>query len=133
MAVVKAVKPGSPAGRVNGLTPGLVLGWVNDEWCKGGDYFELINTVREERPLKLNFGDNEVMSRAEKQEFVNAYDAAGVRLPWSKGDVAVACNIRTAHGRPAIHLDDGDVRQLGVVLGPVMRKKGVYAERRPRT
>jgi hypothetical protein len=57
VAVVKAVKPGSPAGRVNGLTPGLVLGWVNDEWCKGGDYFELINTVREERPLKLGFCD----------------------------------------------------------------------------
>jgi len=83
----------------------------------------------EERPLKLNYGDNEVMTRAEKQEFADVYDAAGVRLPWAKGDVAVACNIRTAHGRPPIHLEEGEVRQLGVVLGPVMRKQGVRANK----
>ena len=107
----------------------LLFSSIADDYMWFDGWPGVMSLPHEERPLKLNFGDNEVMSRAEKQEFVDAYDAAGVRLAWSKGDVAVACNIRTAHGRPSIHLDEGDVRQLGVVLGPVMRKKGVYADK----
>ena len=77
-----------------------------------------------ERPLKLNFGDDEVMTRAEKQLFVDVYDACGTRIPWRQGDVAVCCNVRTAHGRPPISLAPGETRQLGVVLGPLVRKRG---------
>jgi len=64
------------------------------------------------------------MTRDEKCDFIEAYDRCGVRLPWAQGDVAVVCNVRTAHGRPPIDLAPGEVRSLGVVLGPLLKKRG---------
>merc|ERR1719421_1174750 len=49
-----------------------------------------------ERPLKLNFGDDSVMTRDEKQMWVNAYDNNGVPLLWEKGDIGMICNWRRA-------------------------------------
>ena len=42
------------------------------------------------------------MTRDEKCDFIEAYDRCGVRLPWAQGDVAVVCNVRTAHGPPPL-------------------------------
>jgi hypothetical protein len=71
----------------------------------------------DERPLKLTFGDDSEMTREEKQQFVDVYDDYGMPIDWKIGDVAVICNYRFAHGRPGIHLDDGEERELGVVIG----------------
>ncbi|CAK0871191.1 unnamed protein product [Prorocentrum cordatum] len=53
-----------------------------------------------ERPLKLTFGDGEVINREQKQLWVDCYDTHGLPILWSKGDLAIICNYRTAHGRP---------------------------------
>ena len=77
-----------------------------------------------ERPLKLNFGDDSIMTKEEKQQFVDAYDRHGLAVPWKQGDVAILCNYRTAHGRPAFQLDQGEKRDLGVVLGKTYKRVG---------
>jgi len=82
-----------------------------------------------ERPLKLNFGDDEVMTRAEKKQWADAYDMSGTRIPWTRGDVAVMCNIRTAHGRPSIGLKEGEIRHIGVILGSMIKKRGVLPDK----
>ena len=71
----------------------------------------------EDRPLNLTFGDDTPMSREELQLFVDIYDRHGSPIKWEKGDVAVICNYRFAHGRPEVHLEDGEVRELGVIVG----------------
>ena len=71
----------------------------------------------EERPLKLTFGDGSEMTRQEKQQFVDVYDDFGIQIPWSVGDIAVICNYRFAHGRPAVQLKPGEERELGVLIG----------------
>ena len=70
-----------------------------------------------ERPLKMTFGDLSEMSREEKQQFVSIYDDFGIPIPWSVGDIAIVCNYRFAHGRPSIHLQEGEERELGVLIG----------------
>ena len=77
-----------------------------------------------ERPLKLNFGDDEVMTREEKQQFVDAYDAHGIPIHWRQGDIAVICNLRTAHGKPGFSLEKGDKRELGVIIGETFSRIG---------
>lgn len=71
----------------------------------------------DERPLKLTFGDGTEMTREEKQQFVDVYDRYGTPIQWQQGDVAIICNYRFAHGRPAIHLSEGETRELGVLVG----------------
>jgi hypothetical protein len=71
----------------------------------------------EQRPLKLTFGDGAEMSRAEKQQFVDVYDQFGIAIEWNVGDIAIVCNYRFAHGRPSIYLEDGEERELGVLIG----------------
>ena len=70
-----------------------------------------------ERPLQLTFGDGSEMSEEEKQLFIKVYDDYGIPIPWKVGDVAVICNYRFAHGRPAVHLKPGEQRELGVLIG----------------
>ena len=77
----------------------------------------------EERPLSLTFGDGSKMSRAEKQTFVDVYDRFGIPIPWQQGDIAVVCNYRFAHGRPAVHLQAGEERELGVVIGESFQRQ----------
>ena len=71
----------------------------------------------DERPLKLTFGDLTEMTREEKELFVDIYDRHGIPIPWKVGDVALICNYRFAHGRPSIHLKEGEDRELGVLIG----------------
>lgn len=71
----------------------------------------------DERPLKLTFGDGSEMSVEEKQQFLDVYDQFGIPINWQVGDVALICNYRFAHGRPAVHLKDGEKRELGVLIG----------------
>ncbi len=78
----------------------------------------------EARPLKLTFGDGTEMSRDEKQFFVDIYDRFGIPIRWSAGDIAIVCNYRFAHGRPAIHLEPGEARELGVLIGEAYERVG---------
>ena len=78
----------------------------------------------DERPLKLTFGDDTEMTREEKQLFVDVYDRFGIPIPWGVGDIAIVCNFRFAHGRPDIHLEDGESRELGVVIGEPFDRVG---------
>ena len=71
----------------------------------------------EQRPLKLTFGNGEEMTRQEKQLFVDIYDRFGIPIQWQVGDIAIICNYRFAHGRPSIHLENGEERELGVLIG----------------
>ncbi len=77
-----------------------------------------------ERPLKLTFGDGSELSRAEKQLFVDVYDRFGIPIEWKVGDIAIVCNYRFAHGRPAIYLGEGEERELGVVIGAAYERVG---------
>lgn len=77
-----------------------------------------------ERPLKLNFGDGEIMTREEKQFWVDCYDQNGIPILWQKGDLAICCNYRTAHGRPLYELDHDESRDLAVILGETYERQG---------
>jgi len=77
-----------------------------------------------ERPLKLNFGDGEVMTRSEKQFWDDCYANNGIPIAWKKGDLAIICNYRTAHGRPKYSLEDGEKRDLAVILGETYVRQG---------
>jgi hypothetical protein len=78
----------------------------------------------DQRPLKLTFGDDTELTRAECEEWVDVYDRFGIPVDWRVGDVVVFCNYRFAHGRPAIHLREGEQRQLGVLLGETFDRVG---------
>lgn len=80
-----------------------------------------------ERPLKLNFGDDEVMTKQEKQEFVDVFDNHGIPLLWEQGDVGILCNWRYAHGRQGYTVGAGENRQLGVILGEEFTRVGPLA------
>jgi len=82
-----------------------------------------------ERPLKLNFGDGEVMTRDEKQFWVDCFDANGIPIAWQAGDVAIQCNWRFVHGRPAYKLEKGERRELGVILGETFRRQGARSDK----
>jgi hypothetical protein len=71
----------------------------------------------DERPLKLTFGDGTEMTLEEKRLFLKIYDDYGIPINWEVGDVALICNYRFAHGRPAVHLEEGEERELGVLIG----------------
>jgi hypothetical protein len=76
----------------------------------------------DERPLKLTFGDLTEMTREEKELFIDIYDRHGIPIPWKVGDVGLICNYRFAHGRPGIHLKEGEDRELGVLIGESFRR-----------
>jgi len=89
-----------------------------DAWPK------VMHLPYDQRPLKLTFGDLTEMTRDEKRLFVDIYDRYGIRVDWNVGDVVIVCNYRFAHGRPGIHLDDGERRELGVLLGDTFERVG---------
>jgi len=76
------------------------------------------------RPLKVTYGDDTELSLDELREFMEVYDMHGVRVPWTQGDIAVACNYRWAHGRPSFDLEDDEERELCVVLGGNFKRIG---------
>ena len=77
-----------------------------------------------ERPLWMTFGDGTDFTDGELSTYVEVYDRFGTPLDWQIGDVAVICNYRFAHGRPAIHLEAGEERELGVLLGRSFTRLG---------
>ena len=83
----------------------------------------------EDRPLKLTFGDLTEMSREEKQLFIDIYDRHGIPIPWKVGDVALICNYRFAHGRPGIHLKEGEDRELGVLIGESFNRLQTFEDK----
>jgi len=78
----------------------------------------------EERPLRMTFGDDVPFTRDELLEFIDVHDRFGMKIPWQQGDIAVICNHRVAHGRPGIHLESGEKRKLGVMLGAKYQRRG---------
>ena len=83
----------------------------------------------EQRPLHLTFGDDTEFSEQELREFVDIYARFGMPIDWRNGDVAVICNYRFAHGRPSIHLEPGEDRELGVLLGAKYTRQGALANK----
>lgn len=77
-----------------------------------------------QRPLWMTFGDDSDFTVDELRTFVDVYDRFGTPIDWRVGDVAVICNYRFAHGRPAIHLGPDEHRELGVVLGGSFERVG---------
>lgn len=78
-----------------------------------------------ERPLKLLFGDDSEMTRDELQQFLDVYDNFGMPVYWDNvGDIAIMCNWRWAHGRPSFQLEEGEQREIGVVLGQMFKREG---------
>jgi hypothetical protein len=49
--------------------------------------------------------------------WTDMYDKYGIPIQCAESDVAVACNMRFAHGRKLALLNDGKKRELGVKLG----------------
>jgi len=78
----------------------------------------------EKRPLQMTFGDGSPITVDELRQWVDAYDRAGVRVQWERGDIVGFCNYRFAHGRPAYHLNPWEERQIGVVLGEKFKRIG---------
>ena len=83
----------------------------------------------DQRPLHMTFGDDSEFSPEEIRQWIDLYDEFGSPIDWSPGDVGIICNYRFAHGRPGIHLDDGEARTLGVVLGDQYDRVGVRNDR----
>ena len=77
-----------------------------------------------QRPLWMTFGDDSDFTEDELRTWVEVYDRFGTPIDWRVGDVAIVCNYRFAHGRPAIHLEAGEERELGVVLGAPFERVG---------
>ena len=92
-----------------------------------GEWFDswpgIQEVPQEQRPLEMFFGDDTPFTLEEKQAWTDAYDLFGIPLPWQAGDVAVLCNMRFAHGRPGVHLEPGEQRELGVMLGPLFERQ----------
>ena len=83
----------------------------------------------EDRPLHMTFGDGSEISRDELAEFVALYGRFGIEIDWRQGDVAMVCNHRFAHGRPAISLGPGEDRVLGVMLGASFDRVGAVKDK----
>ena len=58
------------------------------------------------------------------ETFVKVYDDNGIPLQWQKGDIAVVCNYRFAHGRLGYECGPGEKRELGVILGEMYPRLG---------
>jgi len=70
-----------------------------------------------ERPLAMTYGDGTEFTLEDWKTFVDVYDRHGIPIQWQKGDIAVVCNYRFAHGRLSYDLQEGEKRELGVILG----------------
>jgi hypothetical protein len=101
--------------------PGLDRNLLYSSLADHGMWFDTWPLVQHlpfaERPLHMTFGDDSEFTRAELETFIDVYDRFGTKIDWRRGDVSVICNYRFAHGRPEIHLEPGESRTLGVMLG----------------
>jgi hypothetical protein len=106
------------------LDRNLLYSSVADDGMWFDSWPKVMHLPYDERPLKLTFGDDTEMTDEEKRLFVDVYDRFGIPIPWSAGDITIVCNFRYAHGRPAIHLENGESRELGVVIGESFERVG---------
>ena len=106
------------------LDRNLLYASVADDGMWFDTWPKVMHLPYDQRPLKLTFGDLTEMTQEEKRLFVDVYDRFGIPIDWNKGDVAIVCNYRFAHGRPAIHLAEGEERELGVLLGETFERVG---------
>ena len=111
------------------LDRNLLFASVADDAVWFDTWPKVMQLPPEERPLRLTFGDGSEMTLAEKQMFVDVYDRYGLPIRWEVGDVAVICNYRFAHGRPAIEMQAGESRELGVVIGGSFDRVGAVPDR----
>mmetsp|Transcript_106320 Transcript_106320/g.159032 ORF Transcript_106320/g.159032 Transcript_106320/m.159032 type:complete len:100 (+) Transcript_106320:188-487(+) len=90
------------------------------------DMWEGIKDVPiDKRPFKITFGDDSELAWEEKKLIVDLYDKYGIHTGLNEvGDIAIVCNYRFAHGRPAINLEEGEKRELGVILGQKFDRQG---------
>ena len=109
------------------LDRNLLFSSVADDGMWFDTWPNVMHLPYDERPLALTFGDGSEMTREEKQQFVDVYDQFGIPVDWKVGDVVVICNYRFAHGRPGIHLDNGEERELGVLIGDAFERVGDLA------
>ncbi len=100
-----------------GLDRNLLFSSIADDSVWFDAWPSVMHLPHEERPLKLTFGNGEELSREEILQFISVYDQFGMPIRWSQGDVAIVCNYRFAHGRPAVRLEPGEKRELGVMIG----------------
>jgi len=82
----------------------------------------------EQKPLLITYGDDTPFTEEELRLYADVYDRHGIPLRWKQGDIAVVCNRRFAHGRPAYFLNEGEERTLGVVLGRMFKREGERQE-----
>lgn len=106
------------------LDRNLLYSSVADDGMWFDTWPKVMHLPYEERPLKLTFGDLSEMTREEKQLFVDVYDRFGIPIEWNVGDIAIVCNYRFAHGRPGIHLQGKEQRELGVLIGEPYERIG---------
>lgn len=78
---------------------------------------QVMHLPHDERPLKMTLGNDEEITKDDVKLFIDIYDEFGMPIEWSVGDIAIVCNYRWAHGRPAINLEPGEQRELGVMIG----------------
>ena len=92
------------------------------------DWFDawpvLMDLVPEERPMQLWFGDDTPLVPEERKQLMDVHDNHGIPIDWQEGDVAMICNRRFAHGRPAINILPGENRKIGVKLGKGFTRQG---------
>ncbi|MBV6656827.1 MAG: TauD/TfdA family dioxygenase [Devosiaceae bacterium] len=105
-----------------GLDRNLLFSSIADDSVWFDAWPKVMHLPHELRPLKLTFGNGEEITPAEVRQFIDVYDEFGMPIEWSQGDVAIVCNYRFAHGRPAIHLEPGEKRELGVMIGAAFER-----------
>ncbi|MEM6710776.1 MAG: TauD/TfdA family dioxygenase [Pseudomonadota bacterium] len=99
------------------LDRNLLFSSIADDSAWFDAWPSVMHLAPEDRPLKLTFGNGEELTASEIRQFIDIYDDFGMPIEWNAGDIAIVCNYRFAHGRPAIHLAEGERRELGVMIG----------------
>ncbi|MEM6381234.1 MAG: TauD/TfdA family dioxygenase [Pseudomonadota bacterium] len=105
-----------------GLDRNLLFSSIADDSVWFDAWPNVMHLPHEERPLKLTFGNGDEITREQVRQFIDVYDDFGMPIEWSQGDVAIVCNYRFAHGRPAIHLGPHERRELGVMIGAAFER-----------
>ncbi|MEM1289211.1 MAG: TauD/TfdA family dioxygenase [Pseudomonadota bacterium] len=100
-----------------GLDRNLLFSSIADDSVWFDAWPNVMHLPHEERPLKLTFGNGDDITPEQVRQFIDLYDDFGMPIEWAQGDIAIVCNYRFAHGRPAIHLGPGERRELGVMIG----------------
>lgn len=112
-----------------GLDRNVLFSSIADHWMWFDAWPNVSHLAPHRRPLRMTYGDGSELSADEMRQYVEVYDRFGTPIDWRVGDVAVICNYRFAHGRPGIHLDPGEERELGVVLGSTFERVGARPDR----